>query len=50
MLNQVERLEHNKEELRVIYWELMDNKDFREAKRLDTIIGKIEELQKILER
>ena len=36
-----------KEQLVKIYWELVDNKEMREANRLDTIIGKIETLKNV---
>lgn len=36
-----------KEQLREIYWELVDNKEAAASKRVDTIIGKISTLEDI---
>lgn len=45
--SQKKKLEKAENDLIAIYWELMDNKEFREAKRLDTIIGKIQTLKNL---
>lgn len=45
---QNDQLEKAKQILMSVYWDMIDNKDCsREAKRLDTIIGKLETLQNL---
>ena len=45
--SQKQKLEKAENDLIAIYWELIDNKEIREAKRLDTIIGKIQALKNL---
>lgn len=43
-----EQLKEIEDQLVTLYWESTDNRDLRVAKRIDTIIGKLQELQKII--
>ena len=45
--SQKKKLEKAENDLIAIYWELIDNNEIREAKRLDTIIGKIQSLKNL---
>lgn len=44
----LKQLNDAKEIIRNVYWDLVDNKEFRAAKRLDTIVGKIESVEKLI--